>query len=112
MGFLISLLAPKVGARFAGLIVYGGIILIIVGSILWYGRTRYHAGVKATDEKWVEAGKKLEKQVAKAAGGADTKAAERVEVQNEIVAMEKERLDAAEQNGDSALDVLFGGGVR
>lgn len=112
MGFLIALIAPRLGKTAAGFIVYGGLILIVLGSLWYYGHTRYQAGVADTDDKWKKAGELLEKQAVKSAGGAETKAVKRIEAQNDIVAKQKEKLDAAEKNGDSALDVLFGGGVR
>jgi len=109
MGFLISLAAKAVGERFAPLLAYGLIILAIVGAVLWLRADAYHDGERATDAKWVAAGKKLEAQAKAAAGKADDASVKRVEQNNAKVAQEKEKLDEAEAAGSSPLDVLFGG---
>jgi hypothetical protein len=109
MSFLIGLAAKAVGERFAPLLAYGLIILAIVGGVLWLRADAYHDGERATDAKWVAAGKKLEDQAKVAAGKADTASVQRVEQNNAKVAAEKEKLDEADANGSSPLDVLFGG---
>ena len=82
--------------------------IAIVGGVLWYGHSRYNAGVDATDAKWVAAEKKLENQAEAVIDKADKASIERIEEHQELVIAEKEKLDEAEQNGNSTLDVLFG----
>lgn len=84
------------------------LILVIIASVLFYGHSRYNAGVDATDAKWVAAEKKLEKQAEAVIDKADKASIERIEEHQELVIAEKEKLDEAEQNGDSTMDVLFG----
>lgn len=106
------------GKRVAQLVGYVAIPLLIVGA-LWlalhlYGNSRYNAGVRDTDAKWEEAGRRLEAQARVSAGKADSAAVGRVQIFNDRVAEEKEKLDAAAKDGSSAFDVLFGtdDGVR
>lgn len=84
------------------------LILAVFGALLWWGRTKYQAGVDDTDAKWKAASAKLERQVVRSAAAADVPAAVRVEEFTTKVEAEKEKLDEAERNGSSPLDVLFG----
>lgn len=106
------LMRAGLGARAAKIGAYALMALALVAALLWWGHTKYQAGVRDTDAKWEAASAKLERQAEKAEDRADAKAAERVEEFTEKVAAEKEKLDEAERNGSSPLDVLFGpGGV-
>ncbi len=109
MGVLIAIAAKAVGQRFAPFLVYGLIALAVIGALWWLRADAYSDGVAATDAKWEEAGRRLEKQVRDAAGKADAASVKRVEQNNARVAQEKEKLDEAEATGSSPLDVLFGG---
>lgn len=87
----------------------GIVVIAIVTALLWYGHSRYQAGVTVTDAKWEEASRKLEEQAKKSATKADDAAAARAAVHDDQVQAEKEKLDEAERTGSSPLDVLFGG---
>lgn len=109
MTFIIGLLMKTgLGRKAAGAVFWIGVVLLIALALLWLRADAYQDGVHATDAKWEAAQRKLERQAEEAAGRADSKAAERVEAQNDRVAREKEKIDEAERNGDSPLDVLFG----
>jgi len=108
MGFVIGLFTRIVGERFAPLVAYGAILLILAGGVWWLRHDAYRDGVEATDAKWVEAGRRLEEQARQAAAEADEESARRVERHNQRIALEKEKLDEADASGTSPLDVLFG----
>lgn len=112
MGFLIRLLAPRLGQTAAKLIAYVGIPLLIAGLIYWqitaYGSRRYKAGVLATDAKWEEAGRRMRAAAAQSATRADDAAAKRLQEFEAQVQEEQEALEDAQRNGSSPIDVLFG----
>jgi hypothetical protein len=110
MAPIIGLLAPRVGKTLASFIAYGGLVLLLVGALLWWGHTKYEAGVRDTDAKYAAASAKLKEQARVSAARADAKAEQRVEQFTAKVAEEKEKLDEAERTGSSPLDVLFGPG--
>jgi len=83
---------------------------VLIGALLWWGHTKYQAGVRDTDAKWELASKKLKEQAVAAAGRADVRAGQRVEAFTAAQAAEKEKLDEAERSGGSGFDVLFGPG--
>jgi hypothetical protein len=113
MGFLVSLLAPRLGQTFAKLIAYVGVPLLLLALLWWrvdaWGDRRYDAGVEATDARWQKASDQLKAEAARSATQADDAAAQRFEERAEQVRDEQERLDEAERTGSSPLDVLFGG---
>lgn len=90
------------------LAIAAGALLVIV-FVWWLRHDAYKDGVRATDAKWVEAGRRLEEAAAKSATKADVSAEARAMEFNDKVLEEKEKLDEAERSGDSPLDVLFGG---
>lgn len=108
MGFLIGIAAKLVGEKFAGLAAYAFVIALLAGAILWLRADAYGDGVAATDKKWIEAGEKLKQQAAQAQGAASAASVSRTAIEVERVREEKEKLDAAEAQGSSPLDVLFG----
>lgn len=108
--FLVSLFMRfGLGARAAKILSVVLVVALVVGAIWWLRHDAYRDGVKDTDARWEEAGRRLEKQAERAAGRADSESEERVQEFNERQAREKERLDEAAENGTSPLDVLFGG---
>ena len=104
------------GKRVAQAVAYIGLPLLLLGAawfaLDWYGDSRFDDGVVETDAKWEEAGNRLVDQAAVARNAADAKAEERAADFAAATAIEKEKLDAAEREGSSPLDVLFDGGVR
>ena len=102
----------KLGAseRLARLLSIGLVILALIGAIWWLRADAYGDGERAADERWQEAGRKLERQAEASADRADDRAEIREAEFMEQVAEEKERIDEAERNGSSPLDALFGGG--
>lgn len=107
------LIARGLNGTLAKLLVYVGIpLLIALGIYLWinaYGDRRFQEGVTATDAKWEEASDRLREDAANSATRADDAAANRLEEYEDQVSEERNRLDEAEQNGSSPLDVLFSG---
>lgn len=104
MNFLIGLAAKVVGERFAPALAYAVVIGAIWAAIVWL-----RADARAdTDAKWIAAGKTLEVKAAKAAGSAEAASVKRIAAENERVRDEKEKLDAAQADGSSPIDVLFG----
>lgn len=108
MGFLIGIAGKIVGEKFAGLAAYLFVIGALVAAVLWLRADAYSDGVKATDDKWVAAGEKLKQQAAAAQGAASAASISRTAIEVDRVQKEKEKLDAAEAQGSSPLDVLFG----
>lgn len=108
MGFLLSLLAPrlgKVGAEFA---IWGGLIGLLALGLVIFGHIKYRDGEKASDQKWEAASAALQLKATKSAAAADVGAMQRQATHDVQVAQEKEQIDEAEQNGSSPMDVLFG----
>lgn len=89
----------------------GGLVLLLAFYLALdaYGDSRFDAGKAKADAEWAEAEKRLLKQAAEAGTEADRKAAARAVEYAAKVQDEKERLDQAEAEGSSPLDVLFGG---
>ena len=108
MPFLIGWAAKLVGQRFAPFLVYGSMILIAVLALLWWGHTKYRAGVRDTDQHWHDASNLLQAQSANSASNASVAAGQREVAHDQQVSDERNRIDAAEQNGASPLDALFG----
>lgn len=108
MGFLIGIAAKMFGEKFAGLAAYAFVLLLIGGAILWLRADAYSDGVAKTDQKWEAAGEKLKQQAAQAQGAASAASMSRTAIEVDRVQAEKEKLDAAEAQGSSPLDVLFG----
>lgn len=115
MGFLLSLLAPKLGKTGAEFAIWGGLLALLALALLIFGHVKYHDGEKASDLKWKTASAALQMKAVQAGAAADTGAAQRQATHDQQVAQEKEKIDEAEQNGSSPMDVLFGAsgnGVR
>lgn len=109
MPFLISLAARLVGPRFAPALVWAFLAAALVGAVWWLRADAYRDGEAANDARWKAAGERLKSQARIAAGRADQASAERVAAEADRVAQEKEKIDAAQAQGDSPLDILFGG---
>jgi hypothetical protein len=93
-------------------IALGGLLLIgaFYAALSAYGHERYKAGKKAADDAWIEASNKTIQKAQSAGTAADTKAAARVADFAAKVEDEKGKIDAAQKEGSSPLDVLFGNG--
>jgi len=89
-----------------------GAALLALALVLWYGQSRYAAGVRDADARWEAAAARLVKQAARSASAADRAEAPRLEDHAARVAEEKERVDEALDEGRSPFDVLFPGSVR
>lgn len=87
----------------------GGAIALIA-AVLWFGHSRYQAGVADTDAKWEAAAEKLAEQARQSADAATRREATRIEAHAAQVAAEKEKIDAAIAEGSSPLDALFPAG--
>lgn len=94
--------------------ILAGVVLLIMTAVLWFGQSRYRAGVEATDAKWEAAGKKLADQARTSADAATRREAPRIAAHAAEVAVEKEKIDEALAEGRSPFDVLFpaAGGVQ
>lgn len=87
----------------------GGAIVVVV-AVLWFGHSRYQAGVRATDAKWEAAAEKLADQARQSSDAATRREAPRIEAHAAKVAAEKEKIDEAIAEGRSPLDALFPAG--
>ena len=87
----------------------GGAIAL-VAAVLWFGNSRYQAGVRDTDAKWEAAAALLAEQARKSANAATRREAPRIEAHAAQVAAEKEKIDEAIAEGRSPLDALFPAG--
>ena len=85
--------------------------LLIVGAWLalhFYGNHRYNEGVSAEDAKWASAAQQLKSDAANAANSADANAAANFANYVQQHSKDQEAVNAAEANGSSPLDALFG----
>lgn len=89
-----------------------GAVLLAAVTVLWYGQSRYAAGVRDADARWEAAATRLVKQAERSASEADRAEAPRLEDHAARVAEEKERVDEALDEGRSPFDVLFPSSVR
>lgn len=87
----------------------GGAIAV-VAAVLWFGHSRYQAGVADTDAKWEAAGEKLAQQARQSADAATRREAPRIAAHAAQVAAEKDKIDEAIAEGSSPLDALFPAG--
>lgn len=87
----------------------GGAI-VLIAAVLWFGHSRYQAGVSDTDAKWEAAAEKLAEQARQSADSATRREAPRIAAHAAQVAAEKEKIDAAIAEGSSPLDALFPAG--
>lgn len=94
------------------LAIYGIGALLLIGAILggvWaIHRDGYKDGKRDADKAWQAASDKLIEDAAKAGAKADKKAAARAADFAAKQEDEKEKIDAAVQNGSSPLDAIFG----
>ncbi|HYN46535.1 MAG TPA: hypothetical protein VES64_07570 [Allosphingosinicella sp.] len=104
---LIGLLTPRLGATLAKVVVYGGLVLLVLLALWYYGHTRYERGVRDTDAKWVEAGRRLQAAAARSATKADDAAAARAAEHDARVIVERREIEHAQANNASTFDVLF-----
>ena len=72
----------------------------------------YDRGVADTDAAWNEASEELLDKAGDAADRADDRADDRLRNFTNQLVLEKERVEDAQENGSSPLDVLFPPGVR
>ena len=107
MSGLVGLLTPRVGATAAKIVVYGGLVLLLLLGLWYYGHTRYERGVRETDAKWEEAGRVLQRRAQQSATKADDAAAARAAEHDVRVAREREAIEHAQANNASTFDVLF-----
>jgi hypothetical protein len=87
-----------------------GVLIALIAAwlaILAWGNSRYEAGVKDTDAKWVEASDRLAEQARASADAATRREAPRITAHTAQVAAEKEKIDEAVAAGRSPLDALF-----
>ena len=101
-----SFIMPRWGWWAIGII---AAVLVIYLALDAYGDARYKAGKSDADAAWQAASNKLIEKAQNAGVEADAKAAAREADFAARVEDEKERIDAANENGTSPLDVLFGG---
>lgn len=108
------LLRLGLGALPAKLITYVALPLALLAGIYFglkvYGQRAYDRGVVATDAKWKAASDKALANAAAGTAAADKKELPRVVDFTAKVEQEKAKLDAAEKDGSSPLDVLFPAG--
>ncbi|MBO9624182.1 MAG: hypothetical protein J7500_15850 [Sphingomonas sp.] len=106
--FLTSLLGNEKLARAATRIL---IALALIGAVLialkLYGDSRFKAGRETENAAWHAASEKLIQQAATSAKDADKAEVARVLDHTAKVEKEKERIDAAIENGSSPFDALF-----
>lgn len=104
---LVGLLTPRLGATAAKVVVYGGLVLLLLLALWYYGHTRYERGVRDTDAKWEEAGRVLQRRAQRSATQADVAAAARVAQHDQRVEQERRAIEHAQANNASTFDVLF-----
>lgn len=95
--------------------VAAGTVLLAVAFYLTlnaYGNSRYKSGKADADAAWQAASDKLIDQAAASGKKADTAAAAREADFAARVEDERERIEDATANGQSAFDVLFGAPAR
>ena len=86
-----------------------GMVALLAGAIWLYGHLQYREGVRDTDDRWEEAGRRLEEQAEQAAGDAGKRADDRLAEHNDRLLAERRCIDEVVEWGDSPLDVLFPG---
>ena len=80
---------------------------LLVGALLWYGNSRYNAGVTDTDNQWKAASVVLKEKVKESGNKADVAEANRLEEHHEKVAEEKQKLAETKAANTSAFDSFF-----
>lgn len=112
IGWLVGLLAPTVGEKAAKplalVIVIAFAALALYLLLDAYGDSRYREGKKDADAAWIAASNKLIAKAQNAGKAADKNAAVREADFAAKVEDEKERINAAQKDGTSPFDVLFG----
>ena len=98
---------PKIPAP-----IWIGLAALLLGAALLfaidrYGDSRERAGVEKTDAAWKAASDKLIEEAATAADAATRTQAPKIAAQAARAEEEKERIDAAIENGTSPVDALF-----
>lgn len=89
----------------------GGAILaiVLVLSLLAFHHAAYKSGEEHKDAEYKAAAEVLRRQAEASSNTATEAAVERQVIHDQQVQQEVENVHAAEQNGSSPLDVLFGG---
>lgn len=89
----------------------GGAILLVVLvlALLAFHHAAYRAGEDHKDAEYKAAAEVLRRQAEASANTATEAAVERQVIHDQQVQQEVENVHAAEENGSSPLDVLFGG---
>lgn len=90
----------------------GGVLaaLALYLALQAYGNSRYKAGKKDADNAWIAASNKLIDKAQKATVEGDTKAAARAADFATKQEEEKAAIEAAQKNGTSPFDAIFGNG--
>lgn len=88
-------------------------LALLIGGVALWGKSKFNAGHEAgvteTDAKWQAASDKLKEDAKASATRADDAAVVRLEEHVAQAEEDQEKLDAANENGTSPLDALFGG---
>lgn len=107
---MIAIFARLVGPKLAPFAAYGLLVVAALAALWWVRHDAYRDGVRATDAKWEAASAALQKRALEASNNASSKSDARAADYLEKVEQVKDKLDEAQQNGSSSLDVLFGPG--
>lgn len=105
IGLFLRLGLGQLGAKIASI---GTIVLLAAAALLWVHHAGYRDGVNTERGRWEAAQRKLVEKAAAAASSADAAATQREISHAAELGREKEKIDAAQREGRSPLDVLFG----
>jgi hypothetical protein len=103
---------PKVAKVLGPVIVVGLIALAIYLLVAKILGNAYDKGAADNDAIWNQASEDLVDRADNASDAADDRADDRLRNFTNQLVIEKERIDDAQANGSSPLDVLFPAGVR
>lgn len=81
---------------------------VLIGAILWLRADAYADGERAEEARWEEAGERFEEAADQAETEADRESAARAAAEFERVKQQKEKIDAATNEGSSPFDAIFG----
>ena len=110
MGILIKWAVKIVGERFAPILAYGFVVLLLVLGLWWLRADAYSDGVRDEKASWEAAVQAAREQAEESAEEADEKSDERNATELDRVEREKEKLDEAAEQGSDPFDVLFPAG--
>lgn len=90
-----------------------GLLLLVIGAIALWGRSKYNAGhkdgVTETDAAWQKASDELMRKAGESATKADDRAIAALEEHKEQIDEDRKAVEQAQREGTSPLDALFGG---